>query len=299
MPRILRNLRIEEVSGVDRGAGEGVRVLLMKRDDAPPNTENDDMTKLLDDPATKKSLEDMIAKAVGDASKASGEALAKANAEIAFLKMSPEHQEYATEMKLDGEALTKFVGADVEGRDKVIKEFPPKKAKKKGAKDGSDIDKADDEDSELAKRVAKSEGENADLRKRLDGYEHDKQVILFGKRAIAAGLKEEDGELMRKAYGGDADSQAALDKRIGELTKQNKTLLEKGDVFRENGTALPGGGDAYKSLEAKAEELRKTEAGSKLSPQQAFTKVYTDPANAELAQQHRADEAKKRFSVVA
>jgi hypothetical protein len=33
MPRILTKLRIDEVSAVDRGAGENVRILLMKRDD--------------------------------------------------------------------------------------------------------------------------------------------------------------------------------------------------------------------------------------------------------------------------
>jgi hypothetical protein len=33
MSRILRNLKINEVSGVDRGAGRGVKIMLMKRDD--------------------------------------------------------------------------------------------------------------------------------------------------------------------------------------------------------------------------------------------------------------------------
>src|SRR6516162_10895995 len=35
--RLLRNLRINEVSAVDRGAGEGVKIVLMKRDDEPPD----------------------------------------------------------------------------------------------------------------------------------------------------------------------------------------------------------------------------------------------------------------------
>jgi hypothetical protein len=33
MPKILTRLRIDEVSAVDRGAGEGVKIVLMKRDD--------------------------------------------------------------------------------------------------------------------------------------------------------------------------------------------------------------------------------------------------------------------------
>jgi hypothetical protein len=35
MPRILTKLRIDEVSAVDRGAGDGVKIVLMKRDDTP------------------------------------------------------------------------------------------------------------------------------------------------------------------------------------------------------------------------------------------------------------------------
>jgi hypothetical protein len=33
MPKLLTNLRIDEISSVDRGAGEGVKIMLMKRDD--------------------------------------------------------------------------------------------------------------------------------------------------------------------------------------------------------------------------------------------------------------------------
>src|ERR1700730_14653429 len=35
MARILTKLRIDEVSAVDRGAGDGVKIVLMKRDDTP------------------------------------------------------------------------------------------------------------------------------------------------------------------------------------------------------------------------------------------------------------------------
>jgi hypothetical protein len=33
LPKILTNIRIDEVSAVDKGAGEGVKIMLMKRDD--------------------------------------------------------------------------------------------------------------------------------------------------------------------------------------------------------------------------------------------------------------------------
>jgi hypothetical protein len=38
MPRILTKLRISEVSAVDRGAGDGVKIVLMKRDDDRPRS---------------------------------------------------------------------------------------------------------------------------------------------------------------------------------------------------------------------------------------------------------------------
>jgi hypothetical protein len=39
MPKILTRLRIDEVSAVDRGAGEGVKIVLMKRDDTGQSQE--------------------------------------------------------------------------------------------------------------------------------------------------------------------------------------------------------------------------------------------------------------------
>jgi hypothetical protein len=41
MPKILTNLRVDEISSVDRGAGEGVKIMLMKRnEDKPMNTDS-------------------------------------------------------------------------------------------------------------------------------------------------------------------------------------------------------------------------------------------------------------------
>jgi hypothetical protein len=54
MPRILHKLRINEVSHVDRGAGEGVKVVLMKRDDTGSGPQifarhKGDVSKMTDD----------------------------------------------------------------------------------------------------------------------------------------------------------------------------------------------------------------------------------------------------------
>jgi hypothetical protein len=47
MPRILTKLRIDEVSAVDRGAGRGVKVILMKRQEAARPPRYDEFLKLL------------------------------------------------------------------------------------------------------------------------------------------------------------------------------------------------------------------------------------------------------------
>jgi hypothetical protein len=55
MARILTKLKINEVSSVDKGAGEGVKVMLYKRDNTPqgPLLFNDIMRKADDEPADK------------------------------------------------------------------------------------------------------------------------------------------------------------------------------------------------------------------------------------------------------
>lgn len=55
MPSILRNLKILEVSSVDRGAGEGVKVVLMKRDDVAKHTES----KTADASASKSAADEI------------------------------------------------------------------------------------------------------------------------------------------------------------------------------------------------------------------------------------------------
>ena len=43
MPRLLRNLRIDEISSVDRGAGEGCRIMLYKRDNGDAVLKHDNI----------------------------------------------------------------------------------------------------------------------------------------------------------------------------------------------------------------------------------------------------------------
>lgn len=228
--------------------------------------------------------------------------IAKQGEELAIFKMKPEHQEYVAWLKADGVAalgepadkvtafVAKFIAADEAGRNKVIKEFPPKK-KKPGDEEPADdatakaIAKAL-EDSPLLKGIVT---ENADLKKRLSESDARNATAEFAKKATDLGLPEAHGEVMRKAYSGDAEAQKAHEAMLKGIANQAAT----GVIFKEFGQG--GGGEgtgvmAYDLIKQKAEELRKTEAGKNLSSHQARAKVLEDPLNKELVDRHKSEE---------
>jgi hypothetical protein len=281
MPRVLKDLHITEVSSVDRGAGEGVKVMLIKRDgqtdDHPIKKEGDMPT-----PAElKKAEEDKAAfdAAVAKVAEAAvAKALASRDAEIAVLKMSDDEKAYCADQKMTDEQQKSFAAMKPEER----------QAKMKKIDDGDPI----------AKALAPVLAEMADLKKRNAVLENDKAVADFQKRAVGMGLKPEDGEIIRKAYAGDVEAQKTLDGKITALNKQIAELDKTGKVFDEFGTTKgKDGASAYDQLVAKAAELRKVD--TKLTPEGAFTKVFTDPANRELADQHKREEMRKKLTVVA
>lgn len=279
MPRILKDLTITEVSSVDRGAGEGVKVLLMKR---LTETGAIDM-----DP---KELAALIAKsvneAVGTATATIQKSLDEATATITILKMSPAHKAFYDDLKDEG-AKKAFSDMDEKGRD----------AECAKVKKAAEVDPAV---AELAKRADTLSAENADLRKRLDTVDLEKAQASFKKMAADLGATADgDGELMRKAYSGDKEAQTAWTNRIAEITKALRAQADAGGVFKTFGSDQGGhaNGNAYSSLMAKAEEYQK--AHPELSIQQAFTKVYTDPSNITLKKSYESEEARGRAQVVA
>jgi hypothetical protein len=58
-------------------------------------------------------------------------------------------------------------------------------------------------------------------------------------------------------------------------------------VHAASGT-VSGGGTAYDQLNAKASEYRKAHPELELTQEQAFSKIFVDPANRELARAERA-----------
>lgn len=78
MPRILRNLRINEVSGVDRGAGEGVKILLMKRAEGEglSTAQAQDIIEKISDAMRGGADEKLIGAAIAALDKSVGEIIA-------------------------------------------------------------------------------------------------------------------------------------------------------------------------------------------------------------------------------
>lgn len=279
MPRVLKDLTITEVSSVDIGAGRGVKVLLMKRDGANPG--DTQMTKEELDAAIAKAAADAAKTATADATKLFTAELAKRDDQIAVLKMSPAHKAFYDGLK-DDDAKKAFSAMDDKGKD---------------AECAKAVHKADTATLEdLAKRdevVATVMKQNETLQKRLDAMDLKEQQTVFVKRAADLGLTAEgDGELMRKAYSGDATAQVAFEKRQSEIVKGLTKQVETGVLFKNFGTQHGAtGADGYGQLMAKAHELQQTAAGKDLTEAQAFTKVYENPANRETVELYKRESA--------
>lgn len=310
----LKNLVISEVSSVDRGAGEGVKVLLMKRADADiekiaPQLDDAitalkksftdiEADKSINDKATaraevlkeftdhvaeltgekepampteaevQKRIDDAVSTAVTKAIADSTAAIAKLQFDLAWRSMKPEHQEFGKAMS--DEDKKKFAAKTDAERDADCDE-----AKK------SAIQKLD---PEIQAKLAKADETAVQLQK----LQEKQTVADFEKRATDLGLEKQHGEVLRKAYSGDAEAQVKLDALLKGLAEQVRT----GRVFAEFGNGGPGKTvTAMDEMTAKAAELKK--ADPKLTEAQAFDKAYNDPANTEIAQRIRADQMQK------
>ena len=289
MPRLLKDLTITEVSSVDRGAGRGVKVMLYKRD-APANPAAPpgeiEMTKEELDAVVKAAATEAVTKALETVNAAQAAELAKRDYEITLLKMSDTHKAYMGTCGAD--AQKSFAAMTPEQRDDYMSKNPVRKREEPVL------------NADLAKRdetIAKLASDNTELKKRLDAADLEKAQVSFKKQAADIGLtKDGDGEIMRKAYAGDAASQAELTKRQAEVFAALKKQAETGGLFNEFGTAKGAAGDAQTAIMSKAVELRK--ADPKLTVEQAFAKAYKDPANAELVTASQVEENRARLRVV-
>jgi len=121
----------------------------------------------------------------------------------------------------------------------------------------------------------------ADLAKAKDREDE----AVFAKRAEDLGFEASFGATMRKAYNGDAAAQVDMDKQLKALRKQ----AEEGGLFKTFGNNQPGEGSAEAELVSKIETVQK--ADPTLTYAQAYTKVYTDRANAPIIKRMKEEAA--------
>ncbi|WP_407146257.1 hypothetical protein [Bradyrhizobium sp. ORS 86] len=139
---------------------------------------------------------------------------------------------------------------------------------------------------DLPEYVRKQLAEAEDVKKRLAALEQKDETETIAKRVADVGMGADQVEVVRKAYKGDKGAVDAILDVVKGLVAQVKAA----GLFKELGDGRDGGGagnDAYAQLVAKAEELRKKDPN--LTKEQAFAKVYQDPANADLAKRERGE----------
>lgn len=137
----------------------------------------------------------------------------------------------------------------------------------------------------VAPEVQKALDENADLKKRLAVLEDERALAKFVIEAVDLGIPASKAEILMKADRGDKEAVGELK----QLLKAAYAAAEAGAVFKEFGGSGRGvdANDPNAAIWAKADELRKTQP--ELSREQAFAKVYADPANKELAKRERRE----------
>lgn len=283
MATALKNLRLREVSLVDRGANQHAHVSLFKGRDGDRPTDGEDMfktqeefdaavktavTKALEggsnDEKTKKAVEEALAKAL----KPHADDVAKLTRENALLKMSPAHREYMSVMKMDQAAQDAFVAKSEHDRETQVRAEPVEKA--------------------LPAHIQKQLDDAAADREVLKALKEKDEVQTFAKRATDLGLPEAFGAIMRKAYAGDAASITKMEQAVKGLVEQGKMAK----VFSEFGTTHGDDRDltANEKLQKKADEFRETPVGKSMTQAQAFAKVYELPENAELREQAKRED---------
>jgi hypothetical protein len=187
----------------------------------------------------------------------------------------------------DDEEKAKFLDASAEKREKMMKANPVEAmtAKRIAALP-----------EPVRKKLESAEANSASIAK----MNEDAELVEFGKRASAVGQPAEFGanlRLLAKALGTEEERKTAYDEVLKVLDAYAAQAKAAG-LFREVGKSggTTAAGTAYDQLVAKAEEARgefnKSVAanGKPMTAEQAFDKVYSDPANRELVNQYKNEQ---------
>jgi hypothetical protein len=278
MPKRLMNLRIDEVSSCDIGAGDGVKVTLLKRNNSSVDSTGREADAL-------KALR-LAVESIGDNPGKLVECFKQFHEFLASKEPKAMTDEEIT--KLVNEMVAKAL-ADAAELNKDKGKTPDPKADDNadgdGDGDGDNTKKSvakvapDKVDVELAKRDAKI----IDLSKVVTELRDAQAKEEFAKRAEKIGLTRAEGEHLRKAYSGDVTSLKFMEDMIAKL----HTQVEKAGLFGEIGSAGGSPATPHDELMGKALELRK--ANPKLSEAQSYVQameIYPDIAKRERENAH-------------
>jgi hypothetical protein len=298
--RILRNLRISEISSVDKGAGDGCRIVLFKRDDPSINARIGKQDYSEADDADAKDIDN------GDAENETHFA-----EEVAGLLVR------SGRFSSDQEALDFLLGSQ-HGAALLQRLRQSKRTTKHTHKDFHMPSR-----STVLQSIAKQAGGIVPLCKRIiadqssgDISEHELTALIVAnaKReypdmtdaaafAKVFGDTSPAGETLRRAIEvakfshllimpvnvdtgdtdveDDSDEATAQRRQLNDAQQQRISDADAADTDEDEGDSGP----AYEELRARAAAYRK--AHPELTEQQAFAKVYQDPGNRKLALRER------------
>ena len=260
MPRLLRNLKITEVSSVDKAANPGARIVLYKRDAIAPDTDD------TDDDAYTAALEYLLHTKQGSA------VLRRVFGSRGVTSIA------------DLEALAQRVmrlraNTRAEPRDS-FQPWPDAKPNNQITAKGFPMNR-----TEHVRTVIKLLGGFDTFLKRAPRYgteglsEHEITAAATDAAARELPNLTREQAFVQK-YGADRKFWAAI-----TISNNGVPPVEWDDDEDEEDEDEEETGDAVEEIAAKARELRRRDPT--LTAEQAFAKAYSDPANRELAKRER------------
>ncbi len=232
-------------------------------DDADDDTEKRDMSQVT--ALTTAAVQKMIDEAVTKAGAEKDVRIEKLEMELLISKMSDAQRTYHDNL-----------GSDTDK--KKFRDMSP------DARDGEmDKTKKRLSDDPIVKGLM---AENADLKKRLDAMDDERDLKIAKQDAKDSGFTQTDaGEVLMKMRRGDKDAIKKYEGMVAELAKSKKAFEKSSRAFEEIGvTGSPEGegATAMDAIATMAKALR--EKDPSLTEAQAFDKAYNDPANIKLRQ---------------
>ena len=291
MAQKLKNLKIKEISAVTMGANPGAFVLftkamspfgefVLRRMASKGLTRGDVAAKMRVTRGTfNRYMTGAVIRPPTDRMKILAQVL---GVDIKTLLSKIPEERRLPEPQVHGKPVGKKSG-DTTMTDKMNDELPMEDEKKE--EEEKKTEKCNDEE-EMAKAldVTVLQKHVADLEKQLLALHEEKETAKWVEKAAPlSAVAKEAGPVLRRIASFDPD----LAEGVFKMLMQMDAVAKEAGLFKEHGTAgIPSGDTAYSRLNAKADELRKSEP--KLTKQQAFAKAWD--MNPDLVAEYKKEE---------